>query len=86
MSETLFRFLASELTRLRVVCKFQDCGAVVEFSLAQLAGNGDAIKCPVCQNALQKAAPNHHLARLAEMLLKLSAVDYMNVEFTLPDA
>jgi hypothetical protein len=52
MSETLFKFLLSEVKLVRVTCRHKmddgsECGGVVEVPIEKLA---KVIKCPVCDN------------------------------------
>ncbi len=84
MSEKLFRFLASEINRIRILCKRNDCGTVIEFDVKQLSEKKDAIHCPRCGNALQKG-PDKTLAQFAGMLDEFAKLGFLDVEFLLPD-
>jgi predicted Zn finger-like uncharacterized protein len=46
MSETLFRFLLSEMKTLRITCK--NCKAAAEAPLEKLAARDAPMRCPVC--------------------------------------
>lgn len=85
MSEKLFRFLVSEIKSMRVICKNKDCGTVLEIPLKKLEDGRGEIQCPVCKNWLQKGGINCHLSDLAAALDRFSKLDYVDVEFTLPD-
>ena len=84
MSETLFKFLLSEITAVRVLCQHQDnnkpCNAVIEVPLARLSKIG---KCPVCGNEL---GGSDHLFDLRRAMQNIIALDgtKMRVELVLP--
>lgn len=86
MSETLFKFLLSELKTVRVRCRHNGCGAVVEIPTAELGhkfGNGH---CPVCQQVLQLPGDNNGFIQLAEAVKNLTgAKSNVEIEFALPD-
>lgn len=82
MSETVFRFSASELTTLRVLCKAAGCGGAVELPAAKLAAGTDALACPCCGTLLQ--APGGILSALALALHRARGNVHFDVEFVLP--
>jgi hypothetical protein len=66
MSETLFKFLLSEVQAVRVTCQHkqngQVCGATVEVPLSQL----DKVQtCPVCGNSFVDKSYNNNFSRFA---------------------
>lgn len=83
MPETFFRFRASELTTLRVICRGPTCGAVLELPITRLLDMAEVVKCPACGGVLQHGG-NHNLVELAKALHKFAALDYVDVEFSLP--
>jgi hypothetical protein len=83
MSETLFKFLLSELGTVRVRC--MSCKAVVEVPTADLARHlPDPFDCPICHKKLG-AAVGTHLHQLAEALAGLRSLSReIELEFVLP--
>lgn len=89
LSETLFRFLVSELTSLRIICRHNDCGAVVELRLDHLSALDvpeTKLTCPACRNVIERGSSSDKIVtNLAKAILKFkNAADYVDVEFTLP--
>jgi hypothetical protein len=95
MSETVFRFLLSELVKARVVCRGKDangreCGAVLEVPVDKLADLfRQACICPYCKTPfcayLQSGQTVNPFPPLADAIAQLNAVqDRVAIEFTLP--
>ena len=91
MSKKLFAFLLSELKTVRIICKHDNCGVVVEVPVDKLNdkfGGSGAVKCIHCGRLLTEfsiAAVNpfsmvHHA--IIESQRKDAKFD---IEFVLPD-
>lgn len=86
MSETLFRFLLSDLEKVRLVCQNERCGAVVEISFDRLAAQFNE-KCPGCERQFFGAFTHDQnpLRRLAEAIkdIRKHPKD-VQIEFAIP--
>lgn len=88
MSEKLLRFFRlSEIDTVRLVCKQDDCGAIVEIPLKHLA-QSKYRACIACGRPFEIAGaaddPDHWLKRFAEAAIALNAAKKLKVEFVLP--
>ena len=72
MSETLFRFLLSELITARVVC--MKCGGIAEFPADQLDTYFGSAVCHFCKQALQMPT-NNGLAMLGKAIRTLKQTE-----------
>lgn len=81
MSETVLKILLSELDAVRIVCKNQPCGGVVEVKLADLGRFYKSGNCPLCgKNVVDK--DDNDLLKLAEAVRGLQAQeDDLDIEF-----
>jgi hypothetical protein len=96
MSQTLLKFLLSELKTFRIVCRGKPdgktvCGAVLEVSRERLATTfkPKECKCPVCGEPFHTYEPagntRNPFAALAEALARTDSIeDRMVVELVLP--
>ncbi len=96
MSEKLFKFLLSEITLIRLRCKF--CGGVSEMSIERLGDLLKAGKCPFCPQQFHDkqdwlssftqatSTSTSAVAVFAECLKLLKIInDRVEIEFSLPD-
>lgn len=91
MSEKLFKFLLSELSTVRLVCKDKSCGAITEMTLEKLRtrfSQSDPC-CPVCRAEFGDPATSstsNPLRDFAQAVRALQArQQFVEVEFVLPD-
>jgi hypothetical protein len=84
MSETLFRFLVSELTAARLVCG--KCGVVTEAPLGTLAEEREVGQgCSHCNTPFIEAGLPPPVLQLAQAIQHLKSLEkQVKVEFTLP--
>ena len=64
MSETILKILSDELETIQIICRTNNCNAVVELPVKALDGS-KPITCPLCKSFLA-AQQFDHLYRLAE--------------------
>jgi hypothetical protein len=88
MSEKLFKFLLSELTKVRILCHNPTCGAVTELDMDQLDHFFPKTlhaMCPVCRQAVMSQEENY-LGMLAAAVRGLKGKrDRVEIEFVIPD-
>jgi hypothetical protein len=91
MSETLYKFLLSELATIRIVCKNTGCHKVTEMPLEDLLQPSQAhffLTCPFCKAGYDPKLTNvsrfHQLAVAMARVQELSALGLADVEFVLP--
>lgn len=89
MSERLFKFFLSEVSRIRLVCQNQSCQSVTEVSLSRLRHGEVTHECRVCGTRyfpkLDQGSISP-LARLAAAMQDLEdRTDNVKVEFSLPE-
>ena len=88
MSETVLKLLVEELASIRITCPNDDCGGIVEMSLAKLPVSFDGHSCPFCRQELVPAGADRtadHIrtfARAAQGLVGLK--DKVKVELVVP--
>jgi len=84
MSEHVLKILLSELVTVRVRCRQQGCGAIVEIPTEELDQKFHSGLCPFCRAVLQ-LPQNNHLAELARALRELKAAhQQVEVQFVIP--
>jgi len=91
MSETVLKFLLSELATIRIVCKKPGCGKIVEMPLADLVPANQArvfLTCPFCGTGYdptgQGVSRLHLLAVGLARVQELADQKLVDVEFVLP--
>ena len=91
MSEHLLKILLTELKTVRVRCKNDQCGAVIELPVEKLTDRFRSTVCPVCRSLFvppgsQAAAhgtnPFMNLAKAIELFVQLGSL--VEIEFVLP--
>ena len=89
MSETLLRFLLTELKTVRVICKRKDCGAVTELPVERLEHAFREFKCPLCRAKIRNAPGEEDvfdlLGRAVRKLHEPQVRERIAIEFVLPD-
>ena len=88
MSEKLFKFLLSEITLVRVHCRNDVCGGVIEIPIEKLGTVFRNCSCPLCHRQFDQG--NWHgdnlLMIFAEAVKRLNGIkDKVGLEFVLPD-
>jgi hypothetical protein len=82
MSETLFRFLLTELKTARVICR--RCNGVLEVAIEQV-GSAFAIRCPLCNKEFRMAHQPNPVAEFGKAVQGLKAMaELLELEFALP--
>jgi hypothetical protein len=83
MSEKFLRIFLDELETIRIVCRNENCGAVIELKTSNLGKLMNSINCPLCRTTIQGA--DNHFAALASALegLKLMG-DKACIQFVIP--
>jgi hypothetical protein len=75
MSETLFKFLLSEIKTIRITCERlhngQPCGGIAEIPVDRL---GQEVACPVCRNAFPVGLDGNSLEPLQRVIKTLAAL------------
>lgn len=88
MSEKLLKFLLSELKIIRIVCKKDTCGAILELPLRQAGRRHQHFECPVCGTDFRADASDkrNHLEELADAVKRLEGAlnDRVGIELVLP--
>jgi len=82
MSETVFKFLLSELDIIRV--RHKVCNRVVEVKRTDLGATFAERKCPCCQTVLFGPAEENLFESLGALLTKFGGRDMIDIEFVLP--
>jgi hypothetical protein len=90
MSETLFKFLLSELRFIRLRCKKANCGGVAELPVGRLQAMTGICRCPSCgEQFLTRQGKFHRdvdsLAAFGIAIGELSSSEAFDVEFVIPD-
>ena len=84
MAERTLKIDAAELRTVRLVCRTERCGAVVESPLAHLAKSA-SLKCPVCGEEFRRPGPDAALTKLAEAVGYLAQSNLpFELQFVLP--
>jgi hypothetical protein len=90
MSETVLRFMAEELERIRVLCQNGNCKAVIEVEIHDIDRHFRVGKCPFCNtsfNVMRDEKTVNALVSLQEAFENLKmAAERLGVQFVLPVA
>ncbi len=86
MSETVLKFLVSELRIVRIICQNNKCAAVVETTVDDLDRYFRGWCCPLCKEPFRHDdLGNNFLTELQNALRGLKKIqDKVQVEFVLP--
>ncbi len=97
MSETLFKFLLSKISTIRIHCRNPECGGIVEIPISKLGSTTYRVcTCPLCRKPFDDGSflidnmgpvsGRDLFAILAGILIRLNAIkDKVDIEFVLPD-
>ena len=81
MSETVLKFLLSELKTVRIHCLTPGCGGIAEVPVDRL---GQSIGCPLCRTVWLDKGQQPLLRGLAAAMAAMSGASEISVEFVLP--
>src|SRR5437762_2263433 len=88
MSETIFKFLLSELRTIRIFCQNKSCGVVVEMPVSTLASDPphEHTKCKHCGQLFNPTKKDDYaLVNFAKAVEAVKALEeIVQIEFVLP--
>ena len=88
MSRKLLAFLLSELKIIRLICKRQSCGGVIEVPVDKISPEKfDAPKCPLCGHTLLTVHPDQNpILKVASAVTAMQRLkNDFEIEFVLND-
>ena len=84
MSKSLLSFYLRELTVIRILCKKEGCGGIVEMPTEKLKGRQD-IWCPLCRTEFNVLSDGHSaFASLGQSIGDLTRMKDCDLEFVIP--
>ncbi len=88
MSEHVFKFLIGELKTVRIICRNDNCGAVMEVPLHRVSSRMDAtVTCPACSKEIQHhRSDDKSLSEFADAILEIQKAKKFGIEFAIPIA
>jgi hypothetical protein len=84
MTETVLRVSLDELQTVRIVCRQEGCGGVIELPLADMTTRRSGLDCcPVCSAQFARAFPpdEHLFLQIAQAIAKLKNIRSFTLEF-----